>query len=330
MCVVLPRISGAITDPLKRMSHLEPGHDVERLVLDFADVFWNVPPRHSERRFSTGKIANRFFIFLRAAQGSRNSPLSTAAIVSVALRCAQSLFFQQPSGTPPKAREALRLQTFVDHRKFALEKWPSWFSLWGALGFQLGFQKVARGSSVPWIAGVLKVAVLLLITSQRKLRERRWLKRRNGWNRSSALTLSPRRSCAQFWVSPTTLRPSFFQRGLSCHPRGQPYLFQQKRNPTFLRSARPGAASLGGFGHFGGAQALRLQLPMWSLGNQSFQPDIMSQSPGVPANVVASLSRRPEVQLRILHWPQTRRNTFCSQDKRVRCKSGIDLGVKLF
>ena len=76
--VVHPRISDAIADALEMMSHLEPGQEVERLVLDFVDAFWNVPLRQSERRFFTGKIADTSFIFLRASQGSRNIPLSWA------------------------------------------------------------------------------------------------------------------------------------------------------------------------------------------------------------------------------------------------------------
>ena len=123
----------------------------------------------SERRFFTGKIADKFFIFLRAAQNSRNGPLSWAAMVSLALRCPQSLFFEQPSGTPPKAREALRLETFVEDPLFCIRgsqqararKMALVVLVWRALGFPVAFQKVARGSSVPWIVCVLKIDVLL-------------------------------------------------------------------------------------------------------------------------------------------------------------------------
>ena len=213
--VVLPRISDAIADALEMMSHLEPGQEVEWLVLDFVDAFWNVPLRHSERRFFTGKIADKFYIFLRAAQGSRNGPLSWAAMVSLALRCAQSLFFEQPSGTPPEARETLRLQTFVDDPVFCIRgsqqararKMALVVLVWRALGFPLAFQKVARGPCVHWIGCVLKIDVLQhQVTAE--IAEEKVIEAKDRV-RSSVPTLSPR--CALFWVSLTTLRLSFFR-----------------------------------------------------------------------------------------------------------------------
>ena len=82
----------------------------------------------------------------------------------------QSLFWEQASGTPPKARETLRLQTFVDDPLFCIRgsqqararKMALVVLVWGALGFPLSFHKVARGSSVPWVGCVLKVDVLAL------------------------------------------------------------------------------------------------------------------------------------------------------------------------
>ena len=61
--VVLPRITDAVTDALEMMSQLQPNgmEDIERLVLDFVDALWNVPLRHSERRFFTGKIIDTVY-----------------------------------------------------------------------------------------------------------------------------------------------------------------------------------------------------------------------------------------------------------------------------
>ena len=140
--VVLPRISDAIADALEMVSHLEPGQEIDWPVLDFVDAFWNALLCHSERRFFTGKIADKYFTFLQATQGSRSGPLSWAAVVSF------PLFFEQASGTPPKARETLRLQTFVDDPLFCVcgsqRKMALVVLVWRALGFPLAFQKVAR------------------------------------------------------------------------------------------------------------------------------------------------------------------------------------------
>ena len=153
--MVLPRISDATADALEMMSHLEPGQEVEFLVLDFVAAFWNVPLRHSERRFFAGKIADKFLTFLRPKMARcLGQPWSLS---------------EQPSGTPPKAREALRLQTFVDDSLFCIResqqaraiKMALMVLVWRALVFPLAFQKETRGSSVPWIGCVLKIDVLL-------------------------------------------------------------------------------------------------------------------------------------------------------------------------
>ena len=201
------------------MSHLEPGQEIEWLVLDFVDAFWNVPLRHSERRFFTGKIADKYFILKRAAQGSRNGPLSWAALVSLALRCPQSLFWEQASGTPPKARETLRLQTFVDDPLFCIRgsqqararKMALVVLVWRALGFPLSVHKVARGSSVPWIGCVLKVDVLALqvtaeIAEEKVVEAKDWVEQILSSN-----VVSEKELRSIFWVSLSTFRPSSFR-----------------------------------------------------------------------------------------------------------------------
>ena len=55
------------------MMHKHPfGADeqLDLLVLDFVDAFWNVPLLASEWRFFVGKLRSRYFAFLRAAHGA--------------------------------------------------------------------------------------------------------------------------------------------------------------------------------------------------------------------------------------------------------------------
>ncbi len=49
---------------------------MELLFLDFVDAFWNTTLAAEERKFFVGQLRGRFYVFLHAAQGSRNGPLA--------------------------------------------------------------------------------------------------------------------------------------------------------------------------------------------------------------------------------------------------------------
>ena len=69
----LPRAAGVVCDILG-MLHKHPlGTDeqLDLLVLDFVDAFWNVPLMASERRFFVGKLRC----------GSRNGPLGWGGVL---------------------------------------------------------------------------------------------------------------------------------------------------------------------------------------------------------------------------------------------------------
>ena len=90
--VILPRLVDLVSDTLDLSCNLGPEEEVEYLILDFVDAFWNVPLSFRERRFFVGKVKDRFYVYLRSAQGSRNAPLSWAAIIALVNRCTESLF----------------------------------------------------------------------------------------------------------------------------------------------------------------------------------------------------------------------------------------------
>ena len=73
---------------------LATDESVELLVLDFTDAYWNIPLAPAERRFFVGSLRGRYYVFLRAAQGSRNGPLAWAGVVSLVQRLVQSLFWE--------------------------------------------------------------------------------------------------------------------------------------------------------------------------------------------------------------------------------------------
>ena len=61
----------------------------------------------SERRFFVGKLRSRYFVFLRAAQGSRKGPLAWAGVIPLAIRLVQACLWE--GGECPA-----RINTYVD------------------------------------------------------------------------------------------------------------------------------------------------------------------------------------------------------------------------
>ena len=146
-----------IFDSLSKLD-LQPGENVELMVLDFEDAFWNIPLAPEERRFFVGKIRGRFYVILRAAQGSRNGPLSWAGVISLVMRIVQSVFWEF-------GRCPLRLNTYVDDplcmirgtRRERRQRICFLVLLWRALGLPLSLRKGCLGSGVAWIGLFLEV-----------------------------------------------------------------------------------------------------------------------------------------------------------------------------
>ena len=140
--------------------------DVEALVLDFCDAFWNVPLLPSERRYFASKFRGKIYVFLRAAQGSRNGPLSWASVISVVQRLCQSLFVDYTAVRRfNKPRALVRIQTYVDDPIITAcgsltERRRSFVKItavWLILGFRVAFDKARQGSIVVWIGAELHI-----------------------------------------------------------------------------------------------------------------------------------------------------------------------------
>ena len=97
-------------------------------------------------------------MYARSAQGSRNAPLSWAALVSLVARCTQSLFYK-PRSMGKKTTENVRMEVYVDDPAIVARGTTAsrdrYFTVivlvWRALGFRLAFSKAKRGFRVPWI-----------------------------------------------------------------------------------------------------------------------------------------------------------------------------------
>ena len=107
--VPLPKVTDVAYDILDSLAKqdFEPGEGIELLVLDFEDAFWNIPLAAGEHRFFVGRLRGKFYVFLRAAQGSRNGPLAWAGVISLVMRLVQAVFWDY-------GRCPLRINTYVD------------------------------------------------------------------------------------------------------------------------------------------------------------------------------------------------------------------------
>ena len=81
--VMLPRLVDLIADIVDMSCDLADDEDIAVMVLDFVDAFWNIPLAFGERRFFVGKVRGILYVYTRSAQGSRNAPLSWAAVIAL-------------------------------------------------------------------------------------------------------------------------------------------------------------------------------------------------------------------------------------------------------
>ena len=65
---------------------------IELLIADFKDAFWLIPLRANVRRYFVGRPFNKYFVYLRTAQGSCGAPISWAAVAGLVVRLTQNLF----------------------------------------------------------------------------------------------------------------------------------------------------------------------------------------------------------------------------------------------
>lgn len=150
--VPLPRGTDVAIDALESARELASEEALEFMVLDFKEAFWNVPLAKAERRFFVGRHRGKFYVFMRAAQGSRNGPLAWAGVISLVMRLTQGMFWD--AGRCP-----VRLNTYVDDpltvirgtspRRRALV--ALLVLTWRSLGLDLAFDKGALHESVDWI-----------------------------------------------------------------------------------------------------------------------------------------------------------------------------------
>ena len=159
---VLPRITDVVDDAMvlmregrTRFAKFRTATQLEALVLDFVEAFWQLPLRPEERRFFCAKIRGYFYVFLRTPQGSRGAPLTWLAFIALVARL--SMAAGEHFGSLVDALVALSV--YVDDpivltfgRVPAAERTMLRVAICLALfGLPLAFEKASRGTSVKWI-----------------------------------------------------------------------------------------------------------------------------------------------------------------------------------
>ena len=167
-----PRVMDLVFGCAEMLDDLDATEQLDLLVIDIIDVFWHLPLHKGERcRFVT-KYKGRFYVSLRAAQGSRGGPLTWSGLAPLVSRLIQGLFMGLvPTGSKQSGRshiyvdgpiyairgtqserKLLRIVTILAWRTFGPPLLP--IKLSGAqllVGFALPFASAnARSKSASW------------------------------------------------------------------------------------------------------------------------------------------------------------------------------------
>ena len=153
--LILPRVSDVVDDTLYLMRQCTAGQQVEWLILDFTDWFFNVPLHPDERKNFTLAYKQKYVAYLTQAQGSVNAPLICGRVAALIARLTQALHSDQH----------LRLQLYVDdpilgirgtederNRRMAMT-----ILFWEVVGVRLAYKKASRGTEVVWIGAKLSI-----------------------------------------------------------------------------------------------------------------------------------------------------------------------------
>ena len=162
---VLPRHTDMVHDILDLLSKAKPAEDIDLLVLDAVDAFWQIPLHEAERKYYCGILrlpsgGARYLVYTRTAQGSRGAPLSWAVQFGLISRLALSCI------RDPVIPDAEKMEVYVDDPAVAVRGTPenrmvkiSMLMLaWTVLGVTLAIKKGQLGKQIDWIGATFNIA----------------------------------------------------------------------------------------------------------------------------------------------------------------------------
>lgn len=164
--VLFPGSNDVTWDLAELIASLKEGEEIELAVLDFADAFFQVPVTDNEMPFLTAKYRNKYYVFLRAAQGSRGAPLLWARLAALVSRLTSAL----------SSTSLVRTSIYVDDPVIAATGVPSAIKRalakimcsWMALGLRLAFAKASHAEinqRLTWTSSVFRGSREVVTTS---------------------------------------------------------------------------------------------------------------------------------------------------------------------
>ena len=149
----LPKVRHAACDILELMKNeeVQPGEEPEHMVADIKDAFFLLPNYPSERRFFVVSFKNKYYTWLKVAQGSTAAPLTWARVAAAITRMTMAIL----------RSDRCRMSTYVDDPLLSCFGSPETrrqhFAItlltWGALRLPLSLSKAKLGKSIMWISG---------------------------------------------------------------------------------------------------------------------------------------------------------------------------------
>ncbi len=120
------------------------------------DAFWNVPLAKKERRWFAFILRGVYYLFSRAAQGSRGAPLAWARAMAFATRFAQACC----------NKATTRINVYVDDPILAIigsvevqhHEFAKVFLIWMAMGFEMAWPKAQFGAEVTWTSAMIRTS----------------------------------------------------------------------------------------------------------------------------------------------------------------------------
>ena len=155
--VLLPRLLDVVWDILDLLvARSSTGGDIDALIIDFKDAFYQIPALEEEMAFLVGVMRRTYFIYDRVAQGTRGAPLLWGRTVALVNRLTAGLF------DLTKWRSSIYVDDPIIHvrgdavaRRQMLVRTVA---VWMGLGFRLAFDKAAHaamGTQITWTSGTI-------------------------------------------------------------------------------------------------------------------------------------------------------------------------------
>ena len=154
-----PAFSTSIRDILDLLvERASTGGDVDALVIDFKDAFYQIPAIEEEMAFLVGVMRKTYFVYDRVAQGTRGAPLLWGRTVALISRLTAGLFdltrwrssiYVDDPIIHVRGNAAARRRTMVQT-----------VAVWMGLGFRLAFDKAAyaaMGTQITRTSGTVTI-----------------------------------------------------------------------------------------------------------------------------------------------------------------------------